>query len=204
MLEARPKKLMRVLGIDLAGGESRTTGLCLLLVGGDSERCVAEVLMLKSMRTDAEILDFVVTSRPKVIAVDAPLSFHGEPYRDCDVELRKYCRLLPLTFYGMRVLAERGIRLSDAMRERTGAEIIEVYPYASARFLGINGVNDLKKFISFEEEKVKNKHELDAALCGLTAAFYLKGKYKAFGKQDKLIVPFIGFLPKATQKAQRG
>ncbi|HEX58693.1 MAG TPA: DUF429 domain-containing protein [Methanomicrobia archaeon] len=197
MLESKPKNLMRVLGVDLAGGERSITGLCLLLVRGGSEEldneCVVEVLKLRSVRTDVEILDFVVTSRPKVVAMDAPLSFRGAPYRDCDVELRKYCRLLPLTFYGMRVLAERGMRLSDAIREKTGAEVIEVYPYASARFLGISDADDLRKFMNFGKESIKNKHEYDAALCGLTAAFYLRGGYKVFGKQDRIIVPSTGF-----------
>ncbi|MHC1579430.1 MAG: DUF429 domain-containing protein [Candidatus Alkanophagales archaeon] len=188
---------MRVLGVDLAGGERRITGLCLLLVGaGEPGRGhVAEILRLGSVRTDAEILRFAAASRPRVVAMDAPLSFRGEPYRDCDRELRRYCRLLPLTFHGMRVLAERGMRLSAALRERTGAEVIEVYPHASARFLGVDGEGDLRRFVSFGKESIRNKHEYDAVLCGLTAAFYLKGRYKAFGKQDRLIVPFIGFFP---------
>jgi hypothetical protein len=36
---------------------------------------------------------------------------------------------------------------------------------------------------------VKNEHEYDAILCTITAKFYYEGKYRAFGKEDKIIVP---------------
>jgi|Deesub1362A_J573_1020465.scaffolds.fasta_scaffold00039_60 hypothetical protein len=97
---------------------------------------------------------------PKCVGIDAPLSYHGETFRDGDIEIRKRgYRILPLTFKGMKELAERGMRL--AKRITYFSEVIEVYPHASSRVLDIQ---DIK--IS---STPKNKDEFDALICALTA-----------------------------------
>ena len=46
-----------------------------------------------------------------------------------------------------------------------------------------------------ERAPVKNEHEHDAILCAITAKFYYEGRYRAFGKVDKIIVPVITQYP---------
>ncbi len=179
------------MGIDLAGNEKGITGICTLNLKSSGGLLMES---LTSVRKDEEILGIVMEKKPSVIGIDAPLSSsHGKPFRDCDTELRKYCRVLPLTFYGMRVLMERGIKLSKAIKEETSSECIEVYPYASRKFLSIEREDDIKNFFLHHEKiDIGNKHEFDAILCALTASFFIKGKYKAFeGNEGKIIVPLL-------------
>ena len=103
----------RVVGIDLAGSEKRDTGFCLL----DVETLEAEVCILHS---DGEILEASVSSRPLVVAVDAPLSIprgrrsidERSPvhFRECDLQLRRLgIRFFPITLGPMRMLTKRGM-----------------------------------------------------------------------------------------------
>ncbi|MHC1636003.1 MAG: DUF429 domain-containing protein [Candidatus Methanospirareceae archaeon] len=172
---------MKVIGIDLAGSEKNITGICVL--EGD------KVTKLFSLYNDAEILGCVGEEKPVIVAIDAPLSFYGKPFRDCDVEIRRYYRILPLTFYGMRRLTERGMRLKrEIERNIKGVEVIEVYPYATRKSLCIDDEKVLRRFVRYKREAIKNKHEYDAILCALTAKFFKEGKYHAFGKKDRIIV----------------
>ena len=166
-----------MIGIDLAGSERNITGICVM----DHD------IRTFSVRRDEEIIELVESAKGKIIAIDAPLSFHGKAFRDCDVEIREHCRIMPLTLHGMRRLTERGMRLAKLFRRKY--EVIEVYPYASKKFLDIKSEHDLKKFGVHAE--IKNKDEFDAIICALTAKFYLKGKYRTFGEKDKIIVPAL-------------
>jgi predicted nuclease with RNAse H fold len=160
-----------ICGIDLAGSESRPTGICIL-----NDR--AE---FHTVYTDSQILSLI--SHSLVVAIDAPLSFYGTHFRDCDRELRTYYPILPLTFEGMQALARRGIALTSCIPY----PIIEVYPYASKRILGITSYTDLQRYgISAHPSSI---HELDAAAAALTGKYFLRGKYKAYGTKDQIIVP---------------
>jgi predicted nuclease with RNAse H fold len=85
---------------------------------------------LYSVRRDEEIIRKVEEAQPAVVAIDAPLSFYGKSFRDCDLEMRKYCSILPLTFKGMQQLTERGMKLAKIVKEKN-IEVIEVYPHAT-------------------------------------------------------------------------
>lgn len=162
-----------ICGIDLAGSDTRPTGMCIL----------NEMTACYTVYTDADILSLVITSSPSVVAVDAPLSYHGEHFRDCDKELRKEVPVLPLTFKGMQALTQRGIKLKSLIP----FEVIEVYPHASKKVLNINMPKDLRYYGFLNLPS--NIHELDAAVAALTGKYYLQGKYKAYGKKDTIIVP---------------
>jgi len=159
-------------GIDLSATPKRTTGLCFLEKGD----------IFSSHFEDKEIVDLVEERKPKIVAIDSPLSFYGYAFRDCDTEIRKRWRILPLTFPAMRRLAERGIRLKNML---SSYHVIEVYPYASKKSLGIKKEEDIKNYtIEF-----RNVHEFDAFVCALTAKHYFLGRYVAYGQKDKIIVP---------------
>lgn len=162
-----------ICGIDLAGSEARPTGICIL----------NQVTKFSTLYKDIEILSLIFQFSPCLIAIDAPLSFRGDHFRDCDLELRKEVRILPLTFKGMQSLIERGLRLKSEIP----FHIIEVYPHASKKALSITTSDDLKcyGFSCFPS----SIHELDAAVAALTGKYFLQGKYKTYGRKDKIIVP---------------
>jgi len=162
-----------ICGIDLAGTESRPTGICLLHA----------YQAFHTLFTDTEILAFIRSHPPSLVAIDAPLSFHGDPFRECDRELRKEYRILPLTFEGMLALTRRGI----ALESRIFSPVIEVYPHATKKILGITRKEDL---IPYGFSALPSTiHELDAAAAALTGWFYLQGSYKAYGTREIIIVP---------------
>lgn len=164
---------MRVVGIDLAGSQGHITGVCVL-----GKKCTTH-----SVHSDEQILSIVKETSPVCIAIDAPLSLDGIPFRECERELRRHFRILPLTFRGMRMLTERGMGLAATLREG-GYEVIEVYPHASKRVLGIDGASDLERYCTCVP---RCKDELDAVVCALTALFYVRGEYVLYG--GELVVP---------------
>jgi predicted nuclease with RNAse H fold len=173
---------VKVMGIDPAGLEKNITGMCVLVPNHEVE--------LYSVRRDEEIIRKVEEAQPAVVAIDAPLSFYGKAFRDCDLEMRKYCSILPLTFKGMQQLTERGMKLAKIVKEKN-IELIEVYPHATKVALHEKeGGEELLRELA-KRAPVKNEHEYDAILCAITAKFYYEGKYRAFGKEDKIIVPDI-------------
>ncbi|MEA2032233.1 MAG: DUF429 domain-containing protein [Euryarchaeota archaeon] len=177
---------IKVMGIDLAGLEKNITGICVLVPNHEP--------ILYSVRRNEEIIQKIEEEEPAVVAIDAPLSFYGKPFRDCDLEMRKYCSILPLTFKGMKQLTERGIKLAKIAKEKN-IGVIEVYPHATKIALHEKegGEELLKELV--ERAPVKNEHEHDAILCAITAKFYYEGRYRAFGKEDKIIVPVITQYP---------
>jgi predicted nuclease with RNAse H fold len=79
-----------IVGLDLAGVESRPTGFC-TLAGVKSETSL--------LHTDAEIMKNIRNVRPQIVAIDAPLSLPpgrksieertSSHLRECDMELLK-------------------------------------------------------------------------------------------------------------------
>ncbi len=161
-----------ICGVDLAGSKNNPTGICIL-----NER-----EMFCTVYEDEEILSLIFECSPSLVAIDAPLSFHGDHFRDCDLELRKEYPILPLTFKGMQSLTQRGISL----KSQIPYPVIEVYPHAARKVLSIEKITDLKKYITILPSST---HELDAAAAALTGKYFLEGRYKAYGKKDIIIVP---------------
>jgi len=152
------------LGIDLAGDEKNITGMAF----------INEKVILESLHSDNEILEFIEKHSPEVIAIDAPLSFYGKHFRECDLELRKEFKILPLTFKGMQKLTKRGISL----KKKIGEKVIETYPHASRKKLK----DELKKYT------FKNKHEEDALICALVAKAYYFKEAEYYGEKDRIYV----------------
>ena len=202
---------VKVLGVDLAGSPRRITGICVLAFharedvrkktkargavlttkGWEESLLRFSACYFRSVRADDEILSVAREEKPAVLGIDAPLSFSGKPFRDCDSAVRHLCPVLPLTFSGMRKLAERGMRLASKLRALRSAEgrhvdVIEVFPRASERVFGTRMKEKLKDVLSL----ARNRHEYDAFLCALTARCYFEGKFQALGAEEKIIVPY--------------
>ncbi len=168
---------LKIIGIDLAGKTKNPTGICLL---NESE------LEFKVLNNDKQIIQTCLDFKPDLIAIDAPI-MKGKPrIRKVDNIMKKY-KALPPSLPSMKKLTTRGSKLAEKLS--TSYKVIEVFPTATAKILGIYS----KKYKETAEKlgiKIKNKHELDAYLCCLTAKLFLEKKALKIGdKQGKIIVP---------------
>jgi hypothetical protein len=188
---------MIIVGLDLAGVETRPTGFCIL------KDMKAETDLLYS---DQEIISKIQQFKPRIIAIDAPLSLpdgrksieeRTEVHlRECDRELlKRRIKFFPITLGPMRKLTERGIGLKKTL-ENMRFKVIEVYPGGAQDVLGIprkqkglkkllNGLKKLK--ISGLTDKMSD-HELDAVTCAYVGKLFLEGKALTFGSLDKSII----------------
>jgi predicted nuclease with RNAse H fold len=188
---------MSVVGLDLAGVESRPTGLCVL------EGLMAETFLIY---TDEEILKKTEESKPKIVAIDAPLSLPtgrksieqrtNVHLRECDKELlKRRIKFFPITLGPMRKLTSRGIILRRTL-ESKHLKVIEVYPGGAQDVLKIprkqQGLGNLRA--GLEETGIKGlhdgmtDHELDAVTCALVGKLFLEGKTITYGTCEQAIV----------------
>ena len=189
---------MKSIGIDLAGVESRPTGLCIM-----------DGLLYSStslLYTDDEILNKTLECAPDVVAIDAPLALpRGRKsltrkskihLRECDRELlRMGIKFFPLTLGPMRQLTERGMRLRAEL-EKKGLMVIETYPGAVQDILHIprkgKGLDGLEKGLSQIGirglDAGMTGDELDAITCAFAGILYLRGEYRAIGDPDEMLM----------------
>jgi predicted nuclease with RNAse H fold len=120
--------LLTYLGIDLTSSPARPSGYAVL-----NEQALLVAVGL--VGTNEEILSLAFRWRPRLVALDAPLSWPSSPEsrgRQCELELAHQgigsFRTTGRTI--VRALIERAIPLAAEMRVR-GLEVIEVYPYGS-------------------------------------------------------------------------
>ncbi len=188
---------MSVVGIDLAGVETRPTGFCLL------NRNKAETRLLY---TDEEIIKQTITSKPRVITIDAPLSLPpgrksieertSNHLRDSDRALLKMgIKLFPITLGPMRKLTVRGIKIRESF-EGMDFKVLEAYPGGAQDVWGIprkqRGLEKMRtglEALGIEGLNVEmSDHELDAVTCALVGKLFLEGKSVTYGKPDCGIV----------------
>jgi hypothetical protein len=188
---------MLIVGLDLAGVESRPTGFCVL---ADMK---AETSLIYA---DKEILGKIRESQPSVVAIDAPLSLPpgrksleertSVHLRECDRELLKRgIKFFPVTLGPMRKLTKRGINLRRVL-EVESFVVIEAYPGGAQDVLGIprkqKGLEKLKAGLeSLGITGLKSQisdHELDAVTCAYVGELFLEGKAVAYGAPNEGIV----------------
>jgi predicted nuclease with RNAse H fold len=186
-----------VVGLDLAGVETRPTGFCLL------RQMAAKTLLLY---TDTQILSTVQESRPDVVAIDAPLTLPpgrksieertGTHLRPCDEELlRRRIKFFPVTLGPMRKLTTRGMALKKTL-QTLNLKVIEVYPGGAQDILHIPRKQRGLKLLKQGLEKLgldgltekPSDHELDAATCAYIGKLYLEGKTCMYGTEDYAII----------------
>ncbi|MEA2053754.1 MAG: DUF429 domain-containing protein [Candidatus Thermoplasmatota archaeon] len=161
----------KTVGIDLAGREKNPTGMC-TINGKD--------VSFSTLYLDKDIIEYANDTAPDIISVDAPLMEGEIRIREGDKELKKY-GAMPLTMPSMRELCLRGRRIVKSLN----AQVIEVFPTASAKILGFYRKN-YRETASILKIKVKNKHELDAYIAALTGILYLQGKTV---KAGEIVIP---------------
>ncbi len=179
----------KVVGLDLAGKETRPTGVAVLTP--DSLDCL-------TLFSDEEIVGFIASNAPDLVAIDAPLSKPNSGWlRDSDRELiRKGLRVLPPLLGPMRSLTERGIRLAAELRA-LGIRVVEVHPGSTARVLGVPrttaGVLEALKregiSAGLSAGRIGTIHEADAALAALTGALLLMGRAEFVGGSGGIVLP---------------
>lgn len=188
---------MSIVGLDLAGVESRPTGFCIL------ENMKAETSLVYK---DEEMLKRIEESKPKIVAIDAPLSLPAgresieqrtnAHLRECDKELlRRGIRFFPVTLGPMRKLTSRGMNLRRAIEDRHFG-VIEVYPGGAQDVLGIprkqKGLERLRAGLERVGVRGLNNrmsdHELDAVTCAFVGKLLLEGKSITYGNSEQAIV----------------
>jgi predicted nuclease with RNAse H fold len=188
---------MSIVGVDLAGVESRPTGLCVL------KDMKAEASLVYK---DEEVLKRIEESKPKIVAIDAPLSLPAGResieqrtnvhLRECDKELlRRGIRFFPITLGPMRKLTNRGINLRRILEDKH-SRVIEVYPGGAQDVLGIPRKQQGLERLRAGLEKVgvrglnsrMSDHELDAVTCALVGKLLLEGKSVTYGTSEQAIV----------------
>lgn len=168
---------MNILGVDLAGKTTNPTGICIVKHGK---------IEFNTVYSDKQILEISAQLKPNIIAIDAPI-IKGEPrIREADRILKKY-GAFPPSMLSMKSLTLRGSKIAAQLKTRY--KVIEVFPTATAKILGVYNKN-YRETAAKLGIKVKNKHELDAYLCCLTAKMFLEEKTIEIGNNTgKIIVP---------------
>lgn len=166
---------MTVMGIDLSSSEKRFNGVCIL------KGLKAQTFLVKS---DEALVGLARRFRPKLIAIDAPLSLPTKgSFRQCDWELLKRgIRIFPTTFGAMKQLTERGISLKKRF-EAEGFHIVEVFPGGAQDLLRLPRKHrDLTKLreglsqLGLKGLSEKATHdEIDAATAAFVGRLWLNG-----------------------------
>ena len=174
-------------GVDLAGVETRPTGLAVI-------RCGKATLSV--VRLDSELTEQLSALKPRVVAIDAPLTRPpaGRAVRELDrVVMLLGFRLLPPGFPGMAKLTERGVRVRRAL-EALGVPVIEVHPLSIIRTLGLRGREDFLDFISgaLEVEGLFNRHTIDSLAAAYAARLHDAGLTTVVRAVDgEMVLPLI-------------
>jgi hypothetical protein len=155
---------------------------------------------------DKEILKCTEEIKPRLVAIDAPLSLPSGRrsidqrtnihLRECDKELlRRGIKFFPITLGPMRKLTTRGVNLKRAL-ENKRLKVIEVYPGGAQDILGIprkqRGIENLRAGLEkFGVQGLNSRmsdHELDAVTCAVVGKLMLNGKTVAYGTPQQTIV----------------
>ena len=181
---------MSIVGLDLAGVETRPTGFCILQ---------GMTVETSDLYSDSEIIEKTLQAQPLVILIDAPLSLPpgrksleertGNHLRDSDRALLKMgIKIFPVTLGPMRKLTQRGIKMRETF-EALGYSVLEAYPGGAQDVLGIprkrQGIEKLYMGLAaLGLEGLKqdsSDHELDAATIAYVGKLFLEGQTIIYG-----------------------
>lgn len=180
--------MVRLVGIDLAGSPKRPTGISYV-------NLPCRTIRTRIAYTDYEIVKITVTPKPKIVAIDAPLTMPRNGYlREVDRLMHKLgLPVLPPMFPGMRMLTIRGVKLRNFLDE-IGIHVIEVHPRSTLKILlkkfKLSDLEELINFLGFliENGKRLTKDEQDAILAMITAFLYYKGNYREVRAPDGVLI----------------
>lgn len=203
-----------VIGIDLSGLSRGTKGQTALaqLSLTHPPRLLDLMVLPRGRQTDPELIRWVSERKPRVVAIDAPLSLpHGLTCEDptcprCEPPSSSYlARDVDRRAGGMSTvmiagIAFRGIYLARRMR-RLGIEVIEVYPAAAYQRLGLRTKEERRYPARVSEvlawhvpgALLGTADERDAVTAALVARWYAIGLGEVISGQDGAI-----WIPPAT------
>jgi predicted nuclease with RNAse H fold len=192
------RRVIVVVGVDLAGSPRRATGVCVLR----GMRAATRIVF-----SDEEILASIRLARPDVVPIDAPLSLpagrktirdrSGEHLRECDRELRRRrIRFFPITLGPMRMLTERGLAIKVKI-EQTGYRVVECYPGGAQDVWGIPRQHRDRQGLRRGLEalgvqgltEAMTGDELDAATAALVGRYFLMGRGEMLGGEAGILMP---------------
>ncbi len=171
-----------VAGLDLAGSPRNPSGLAILSLQ-------REVIVLKLLYSDKEILDALAEHRPLVIAVDAPLSVPGEGLRRVDRKMISLgYRVLPPGWRSMRMLSERAVKLKDLIERNLNAVVIETHPLSALKSSSCSSIDELIRELELTcNVESASVHEVDALISSLVALRYLSGMSLVISEVDGVV-----------------
>lgn len=209
---------LRVVGIDLTGGETRASGWCRL------EGCQA---LTRLLHTDADLIQTTLDAKPNLVSIDSPLSLPKGRITTSDDDpgrkvygITRYCEralkkrginVYPCLIKSMQGLTNRGIQLARAFRG-FGIPVIESYPGAAQDIINIprkraslellkNGLAEFGIKGDFLENEISHD-ELDAITSAIVGLFFWSGKFEALGSNEEefLIIPDVDISPRTWGK----
>jgi len=165
-----------VIGIDLAGSEENRSGFAII-----KEEFGEKDTKSRTIFSDEEILQEIGRLRPKIVAIDAPIT-KVKKDRVADKEMKKYGRL-SLAIPGMQILAQRADKLAAKIKKQN-IVVLEVNSEATAQIMGLE-----KNALS------KSTHQADAILAAMTGFLHLEEKTKDVGDKDGFVI-----IPRPSRK----
>ena len=177
------------IGIDLAALSKNPTGIAQL-----KDKTAKTSLVY----TNKEILEYITSNVPSLIAIDAPLSMppKGEAFRKADREMvKKGYRVFPPTFPAMKTLTLRAIKLNKLI-DKNKYKTIEVHPTSTRKALQMppkdwKTIQQTLKTLGLKGELEKRPlttHEIDAVTAALTATLHLAKQTEQAGDEKACII----------------
>ena len=183
-----------VVGVDLSGISGSTKGrtVAAQIALEERPRLLDIVTIRRGIKGDRDLVDWIDERRPRVIAIDAPLTLPHSVFCGmsgcprCLPGAASYLRRdvdrlaagMPTAM--LAAIAFRGIYLARTLRGRA-YEVIETYPRASLRALGVMGSHRMNSPAiaaaltgRVEGVATTDPDELDAIAAALTAADFLR------------------------------
>ncbi len=172
--------MVKVAGLDLRARQDRPSGIAFL-----QKR---RLIFISKVYGDEEILSLLDKYKPKIVAIDSPLS-HSRGFRRVDRKMIKMgYKVLPPGWPAMRKLVSRAIRLREIL-ERRGVLVIETHPRSSLLSSGCS-IWELMVREGLEQSLIRDlsKDEIDALIAALTAYHYMIGDYVSVKDVDGEII----------------
>lgn len=175
-------KMHYCIGLDLAAKQDKCSGIAIIDLRNK------EVVDVKCLNTDEEIINFVSSFKYSVIAIDAPLT--NKPImREVDKLMIKLgLRVFPPSFKWMKQLTLRGYELMNKL-SNLGFTVIETHPRSVLKYAGLGSLKELFKFIGVKlgDLRVSNKHIEDALIASAVAYCYVSGCVSKVSSYDGTI-----------------
>ncbi len=169
-----------VAGLDLAAYQHHPSGVAVL---SDNS-----VLFIGVKHSDPEIIGLIKSYKPRIIAIDSPLS-HAQTYREVDILMkRRGYPVLPPGWKTMKPLVDRAIRIKKIL-EGNSIVVIETHPKSALKSSGCKNIDELLKntniMIGFKKKLTRD--EADALIAAIVARFYVEGRAYVVAARDGII-----------------